>query len=84
MKLSEEPGPAVVAADMGWLFISLSLEDGSIYTATLKEIISRMTNHGGESRGMNDRVHGISCRFSDKTGEDIGHIFLNTQSIFMQ
>ena len=40
--------------------------------------------HGGESRGMNDRVHGISCRFSDKTGKDIGYIFLNTLSIFMQ
>ena len=40
--------------------------------------------HGGESRGMNDRVHGISCWFSDKTGKDIGHIFLNTQRIFLQ
>ena len=38
----------------------------------------------GESRGMNDRVHGIACRCSDKTGKEIGHIFLNTQSIFMQ
>ena len=40
--------------------------------------------HGGESRGMNDRVHGISCRFSDQTGKEIAHIFLNIKSIFMQ
>ena len=39
--------------------------------------------HGEESRGMNDRVHGISCRFSDQTGKEIAHIFLNIKSIFM-
>ena len=50
----------------------------------LGDSITVMNKHGGESRGMNDRVHRISCRFSDKTGVDIGHIFLNTQSIFMQ
>ena len=33
---------------------------------------------------MNDRVHGISCRLSDKTGKEIGHIFLNIKSVFMQ
>ena len=26
-------------------------------------------NHGGESRDLNDRVHGISCRYSDKTSK---------------
>ena len=25
--------------------------------------------HGGESCGLNDRVHGISCRYSDKTSK---------------
>ena len=25
--------------------------------------------HGGESRDLNDRVHGISCRYSDKTSK---------------
>ena len=25
--------------------------------------------HGGESRNLNDRVHGFSCRYSDKTSK---------------
>ena len=28
---------------------------------------------------MNDRVYGISCRYSDKTGKEINHIFLITR-----
>ena len=31
--------------------------------------------HGGESRDLNDRVHGISCRYSDNTNKQ-------TQSYF--
>ena len=31
---------------------------------------------GGESRGLNDRVCEISCRYLDKTGEKIEYIFL--------
>ena len=33
-------------------------------------------NGGGESRGLNDRVHGISCRYSDKTSkQNLSHFF---------
>ena len=39
---------------------------------------------GGESRGLNDRVHGISCRYSDKTCKKINYISTNTYSIIMQ
>ena len=39
---------------------------------------------GGESRGFTDRVHGISCRYSDKTCKKINYIFTNTYSIIMQ
>ena len=38
---------------------------------------------GGESRGFNDRVHGISCRYSDKTCKKIKYISTNTCSIIM-
>ena len=40
--------------------------------------------HGGESRDLNDRVHGISYRYSDKTSKRIYHTFLNTQPIFIK
>ena len=40
--------------------------------------------HGGESRDLNDRVHGISCRYSDKTSKQTYHTFLNTQPIFIK
>ena len=39
---------------------------------------------GGESRGINEGGHGISCRWSDKSGKKIKYIFLNKQSITMQ
>ena len=39
---------------------------------------------GGESRGFNDGVHGISCRYPDKTGRKINYISSNTYSIFIQ
>ena len=39
---------------------------------------------GGESRGLNDRVHGISCRYSDKTCKKINYISTNTYSIIMK
>ena len=39
---------------------------------------------GEESRGLNDRVHGISCRYSDKTCKKINYISTNTYSIIMQ
>ena len=40
--------------------------------------------HGGESRDLNDRVHGISFRYSDKTSKRTYHTFLNTQPIFIK
>ena len=39
---------------------------------------------GGESRGLDDRVHGMSCRYSDKTRKKINYISTNTYSIIMQ
>ena len=39
---------------------------------------------GGESRGSNDRAHGISCRYLDKACKKINYISTNTYSIFMQ
>ena len=39
---------------------------------------------GGESCGLNGRVHGISCRYSDKTCKKINYISTNTYSIIMQ
>ena len=30
-----------------------------------------LKNHCGESGGLNDRVHGILCRYSDKTCKKI-------------
>ena len=41
-------------------------------------------NQGGESRGFNDRVHGISSRYSDTTCKKINYISTNTYSIIMQ
>ena len=38
----------------------------------------------GESRGFNDRIHGISCRYSDKTCKKINYISINTSTIIMQ
>ena len=38
----------------------------------------------GESRGFNDRVHGISCRYSDKTCKKINYISTNTYLIILQ
>ena len=59
------------------------------FSMTLKtEILSTETldlsNQGGESRGLNDRVHGISCRYSDKTCKKINYISTNTYLIIMQ
>ena len=34
------------------------------------------SNHGGESRDLNDRVHGISCRYSDKNVNKLITLFL--------
>ena len=39
---------------------------------------------GRESRGLNDRVHGISFRYSDKTCKKINYILTNTYLIIMQ
>ena len=41
-------------------------------------------SQGGESRGLNDRVHGISCRYLDKTCKKMNYISTNTYSIIMQ
>ena len=40
--------------------------------------------HGGESRDLNDKVHGISCRYSGRTSKQTYHTFLNTQPIFIK
>ena len=40
--------------------------------------------HGGDSRDLNDRVHGISCRYSDKTSKRTYHTILNNQPIFIK
>ena len=40
--------------------------------------------HGGESHNLNERIHGISCRYSDKTSKQTYHTFLNTQPIFIK
>ena len=50
----------------------------------LLECTSRYTIHSGESRDLNDRPHGISCRYSDKTSKQTYHIFLNTKPNFIK
>ena len=40
--------------------------------------------HGGESRDLNDKVHGILCWYSDETSKQTYHIFRNTQPIFIK
>ena len=47
-------------------------------------ILLSMVIQGGESRGFNGRVYGISCRYSDKTCKKINCISTNTYSIIMQ
>ena len=53
-----------------------------ILTKTRSAIIFINPIQGRESRGLNDGVHGILCRYSDKTGKKINHISTNTYSIF--
>ena len=47
-------------------------------------VSEKKLNQGGESRGLNHRVHGISCRYSDKICKKINYISTNTSSIIMQ
>ena len=42
------------------------------------------TFHGGESRDLNDKAHGISCRYSDKTSKQTYNTFLNTEPTFIK
>ena len=49
-----------------------------------KKINYTRLHHGRESRGLNGRVHRISCRYSDKTSKKTYHTFLNTQPIFIK
>ena len=49
-----------------------------------KKKMHQVTVQGGESRGLNDRVHGVSCLYSDKTCKKINNISTNTFSIIMQ
>ena len=42
-----------------------------------------MEKHGGESRDLNDRVHGISCRYY-KTSKQTYHNLLSTQHTFQK
>ena len=48
------------------------------------KLVFSLKFHGRESRDLNDRVHGISCRYSDKTSKQTYHTFLNTQPIFIK
>ena len=41
-------------------------------------------SQGRESRGLNDRVHGISCLYSAKTCKKVNFISTYTYSIIMQ
>ena len=54
------------------LFVSypffLFLADGLILNRKSQKAIKSKTD-GGESRDLNDRFHGISCRYSDKTSK---------------
>ena len=44
-----------------------------------------LNKHGGEeSRDLNDKAHGMSCRYSDKTSKQTYHTVLNTQPIFIK
>ena len=43
-----------------------------------------LQQHSGESRDLNDRAHGISCRYSDKTSKQTYHTLLTTQPIFIK
>ena len=44
----------------------------------------RPLNQDGESRGLNDRLHGISCQYSDKACKKMNYISTYTNSIIMQ
>ena len=46
--------------------------------------IEETKGQGRQSRGLNDRVHGISCRYSDKTCQQINYISTNIHLIIMQ
>ena len=41
-------------------------------------------SQGGESCDLNDRVHGLSCRYSDKSCKKINYISTYIYSIIMQ
>ena len=47
-------------------------------------VIPHRDEQGRESCGLNDRVHGISCRYSDTTCKKINYISTNTYFIIMQ
>ena len=63
-----------------WLHYLLSILD--ISGARWERVVFLLQDR--ESRGSNDRVHGISCRYSDKACKKINYISTNTYSIFMQ
>ena len=63
------------------LLLSLNLDIPLDSIAAGQDI---MVYNGGESCDLNDRVHGISCRYSDKTSKQTYHTFLNTQRIFIK
>ena len=71
-----------------FLNIATTSIDGTKNFALLRKncnsIFIMKNNHGGESRDLNDRVHGISCQYSDKTSKQTYHTFLNTQTIFIK
>ena len=37
-------------------------------------LMENLLVHGGESHDLNDRVHGISCQYSDKTSKRTFHL----------
>ena len=45
---------------------------------------TKFIKQGGESCGLNDRVHRISYQYLDKTYKIINYISTNTYSIIMQ
>ena len=47
-------------------------------------VILRQFCHGVEPGDLTDRVHGISCRYSDKTSKQTYHTFFNTRPIFIK
>ena len=79
---------SVTGESMGYLVLVNRLPRNSVVRLTDRpDMIIAVyygREKGGESRGFNDRVYGISCRYSDKTCKKINYISANIYSIIMQ